>query len=140
MTIKRRDLARPDSKIQNKTRIDDGYLKFSFKYLDLHTNPKFSLSHCEAGYLPKLLERIRDVCGCPLSQLTGPTDNALRCHPIDWKDTTEKHGFPNLNPQLRDAQPRQFMITKKMHGRVHGVLLNDVFFAIWLDPKHKLYE
>jgi hypothetical protein len=26
-----------------------------------------------------------------------------------------------------------------VHGRVHGILLDDTFFVVWLDPGHKLY-
>jgi hypothetical protein len=138
--IKRSPLKLIDTKIQNRTRLDEGYLKFCFKYLDLHTNPKFSLKHSQSGYLDKLLCRLKDVSGCPLKDLTGPNDNALRCHPIDWRDTTEPAGFPNLHPQLKDAQPRQFQISSNVHGRVHGIFLDDIFFVIWLDPRHKLYR
>ena len=26
------------------------------------------------------------------------------------------------------------------HGRVHGILIDEVFYVVWLDPEHRLYQ
>ncbi|NMG11911.1 hypothetical protein DP117_35700 [Brasilonema sp. UFV-L1] len=65
--------------------------------------------------------------------------SALRCHPIDWIDTTEScFGFPG-EEQLVDT-PYQFSISSNKHGRVHGFFIEEVFYIVWLDPNHKLYS
>ena len=130
----------PSGKIQNKTTLDEGFLKFSFKYLDLHGNPKFSLSHCEGDYLDKLLCRLRDISGLPIEDFRWKRRDSVRSHPISWAETTEPEGFKHLNPQLREEEAWQFQITKDIHGRIHGLLLEDIFFVIWIDPRHKLYQ
>jgi hypothetical protein len=117
----------------------DDLVRFSFKYLDLHTNQKFSVDHCVDGYVLRFLERLKSVCGIPLQQFRSNRSPAIRSHPIDFADTTEPSGFKLANRQLQQAQPWQFEITANQHGRVHGILLDDTFFVIWIDPGHKLY-
>jgi hypothetical protein len=126
-------------KVINTIEVRDLPLRFSFKYLDLHTNAKFCLDHCESGYLEKLLLRLRDVNGFTVNEFRTNRDASLRAHIHDWRKTSEPQGFSSLNAQLRSAEAWQFEITKKVHGRVHGILLDDTFYVVWLDPKHHLY-
>jgi hypothetical protein len=118
----------------------DELLKFSFKHLDLISNQKFSLKLCGDGYLDKFLNRLRDVCGVTVSEFRAGTSTSLRAHQITWDETSEKHGFMCLNSQLRGLEAWQFGITRNKHGRVHGILLGNVFYVVWIDPCHKLYD
>ena len=116
-----------------------GIMRFSFKCLDLVSNPKFGLHHCANGYLPKLLERLRDVCALKELDFRSSRSPALRAHQIDWEKTSEPGGFSCLNEQLRAIKAWQFEITSNAHGRVHGFLLEDTFYIVWVDPSHALY-
>jgi hypothetical protein len=60
----------------------------------------------------------------------------MRNHQIKFSDTSEPNGFKTLNEQLKDKEAWQFEITKSIHGRVHGILIDDVFYVIWIDPCH----
>lgn len=111
----------------------------SFKHLDLHSNPKFSTSHCESGYVIKLLERLRALNQTELRSFRIP-GNALRSHEINFSETTEPGGFTSLNPQLRGCEPWQCQITSNEHGRLHGILIDDTFYIVWIDPCHLLYS
>lgn len=112
---------------------------FSFKYMDLGGNPKFHLGHAGDNYLGKLLERLKAVCAFQLQEFLSNRSESLRCHPIDFTTTSEPDGFP-LNEQLRQSPPHQFAISANEHGRVHGFLVGNTFYVVWLDPAHKLYE
>jgi hypothetical protein len=63
----------------------------------------------------------------------------------EWKwllenpDTTEKDGFAHLNEQLRQIPAYQFQVSSNEHGRIHGLVIGNIFFIIWLDPDHRLY-
>ena len=57
----------------------------------------------------------------------------------DWERTTEPFGFSSINAQLRQCEAWQFQLSANEHGRIHGLLLDDVFYVVWLDPKHSLY-
>jgi hypothetical protein len=120
--------------------IGPSIIKFSFKYLDL-SNPKFQVGHRGGRYVTKLVERLRDVsCLDVVSGFLCNRSSALRAHPITWRGTTEKNGFSGLNEQLRDIDGYQFEVSKKSHGRVHGFVIDSIFFVVWLDPDHKLYK
>jgi hypothetical protein len=63
---------------------------------------------------------------------------ALRCHTIDWPDTSEgAFGIPE-EEQVVDT-PYQFSLSSNEHGRVHGFFIGEVFYVVWLDPEHQLY-
>ena len=114
-------------------------IRFSFKYLDTTSNKKFDLQHCKGGYLSKFLARLKDLEGWRLKDFRGG-DPTLRGHPIRFLETTEPQGFTCLNLQLRQHEAWQFSLTANKHGRVHGLLMDDVFYIVWLDPAHKLYQ
>jgi len=63
----------------------------------------------------------------------------MRNHKIDFKETSEPNGFRQLPEQSRNNEAWQFQITKNVHGRVHGLLIAEIFFIVWLDPCHLLY-
>lgn len=113
---------------------------FSFKHLDLYSNAKFSVALCRDGYLEKLLCRLRDLCTLSAREFRANKSQAIKAHKITWSDTTEVAGFTCLNEQLRDAEAWQFHITKNEHGRIHGILVEDTFFVVWIDPDHLLYN
>jgi len=46
-------------------------------------------------------------------------------------------GLPN-EEQVVDT-PYQFSLSSNEHGRVHGFLIDEVFYIVWLDPDHQLY-
>ena len=113
-------------------------LLFSFKYLDMTSNPKFRLSHAQTGYPEKLLLRLKDLGGWTIKEFCGNFTKALRGHVIRFERTSEPKGFMCLNPQLRQHEPWQFEICSNAHGRVHGFFMDDLFYIVWIDPAHKL--
>lgn len=119
---------------------DADTLRFSFKHLDLTGNAKFSLTRCRDGYLKTLLERLRDLSRLTAKEFRTSRSSALRSHPIDFSETTEPQGFHTLNEQLRSEQAWQFQLTANEYGRVHGILLLDTFYVVWIDPDHELYS
>lgn len=113
-------------------------VSFSYKYFQSN-HSRFSAADRESEYLIALLERLRDISGWSAQELISNRSSALRCHPIDWSDTTESgFGFPS-EEQLVDT-PYQFSISSNKHGRVHGFFIKEVFYIVWLDPEHKLYS
>lgn len=116
----------------------DGLLRFSFKHLDLN-HPKFCTSRCRTGYLDRLLTRLRDVSTIRVQEFRTNRSPSLRAHQINFSETTEPAGFTSLNSQLRDEEAWQFEITRNEHGRLHGLLIIETFYVVWIDPDHKLY-
>jgi hypothetical protein len=112
-------------------------ISFSFKYLKTD-HEKFHWTDREITYWITLLDRFRNLSGLTAVELKINGSKALRCHPIDWVETSEKaFGIPE-EEQVVDT-PYQFSLSSNEHGRVHGFFIGEVFYAVWLDPEHRLY-
>lgn len=119
---------------------DTERVSFNFKCLCSKVD-KFIYQDQESQYFHKVLERLHDLSTMTKKQLIIPQGNpkSLRCHPIDFCDTTEScFGLPNEEELYSDAW--QFTITQGAYGRVHGYFIDNVFYVVWLDPKHELYS
>ena len=114
----------------------DRYVIFSFKYLDLGGNPKFSLDHAPEGYPEELLRQFKQVSAMDIAVFRKAVDS-LHSHAITFEETTEAGGF-SLHRQLWEGSEWQFASGKI--ARAHGFIVQNVFHIIWLDPTHKLYK
>ncbi len=124
-------------KVENET----DALIFSFKHLQLnHPKNKFDIKERNADYFCKVFERFKGISSQRATEIRQSGGKSLRAHSIDWKQTTEPDGFAHLNEQLRSLMPYQFQFSANEYGRVHGFFIDNVFYAIWLDPSHELYE
>ncbi|MGI0492333.1 hypothetical protein ACN4EG_11160 [Alkalinema pantanalense CENA528] len=112
-------------------------VSFSFKYLKTD-HKKFNWNDREISYWITLLDRLKNLSGLTAVELKSNSSKSLRCHPIDWNDTSENgFGIPD-EEQVVDT-PYQFSLSSNEHGRVHGFFIGEVFYAVWLDPNHCLY-
>jgi hypothetical protein len=119
------------------TKLKPKGISFSFKYYQDSHN-KFSCNEQAATYWLTLIDRLKALSSLSNQELLVNRSNTLRCHPIKWEDTSENSfGLPN-EEQLVDT-PYQFSISANEHGRVHGFLIDEVFYIVWLDPDHRLY-
>lgn len=87
-----------------------------------------------------LFDRLKDVSHMPVKDFMINNSKGLRSHSHDWSTTTEPNGYSNLNEHLRQCMPWQFSLSSNENGRVHGLLIDDIFYVVWLDPDHKLYS
>lgn len=118
----------------------DAHLTISFKYFD--HRPPFVFPEDELKDYPlTLFERLRDLCQATPHYLRHPGNSkSLRSHPIEWEKTTQPNGFEHLNTQFREQIVAwQFTVSANQYGRIHGFWIDDVFYIVWIDPKHKLY-
>jgi hypothetical protein len=123
-------------------------ITFSFQYFDFDNHAdKFGFAHLpDEEYPRKLFARLKGVCSIRLGEFTGKHSDALRAHPIDWKETSCPDGFDHMNEQLRPETAYYFGISEGHwkhaggDGRVVGFLTENIFNIVWLDPRHRLYS
>lgn len=138
--IKKSLLPEPFGKIHKRYNLPEDHIRFSFKYLDSE-HDKFHLKNVDNKYLEILLDRLKAISSMKINEFRMAGNKSLRSHSIDWNETTEPQGFTHLkNEQLRQCEPWQFELTSNKHGRVHGILLDEIFYVVWFDPKHELYS
>lgn len=121
-------------------RDEDRFICFSFKYLREGKN-KFIYKNLPLEYFLRLITSLEEFSKKTIKEYY--CDSALkskyRCHEIDWADTTEiSFGIPN-EEQIVDKPWQLFKLTDNKWGRVHGFIIDNCFFIVWLDKEHELY-
>ncbi len=113
-------------------------LIFSFKYLDL-SDTDFCIDRCDLNYYKLLLDRIKQLSKRTVFSFQTKYEKSLRNHSIKWEDINKNSfGFPN-EEQIVD-KPWQFSVTSNEHGRVIGFFIGYIFYIVWLDCNHNLYD
>lgn len=120
--------------------LQDDLLKFSFRLLQ--TTKKFGFEQTDDAnrYLQQLLARLQAISLLQVEEFRCSKAKALRAHRHHWRGTTEKQGFPRLPDEWDGHEAWQFQLSANKHGRVHGILVDEVFYVVWLDPEHRLYQ
>ena len=121
-----------------KATLPDDLLRFSLKFFD-----SSDVEMCPAafpdGYTQTLMERLRDLSSWTVKRFQSEYHKAVRNHQHNWEKTARPDGFANLNEQFQAYPGWQFELTLKSHGRVHGLIIDNTFYTIWLDVEHRLY-
>lgn len=135
--IKKTNLSKTSPSGIRATKLKPRGISFSFKYYQ-NNNEKFSCQVKSTTYWLTLIDRLKALSGLSNQELLVNRSSSLRCHPINWEDTSEDcFGLPN-EEQLVDT-PYQFSLSSNEHGRVHGFFIDEVFYIVWFDPDHRLY-
>lgn len=121
-----------------KPTLPENLLRFSFKFFD-GSDDELCPPAFPDGYTRKLMERMRGLSSWTVSQFETQFDKAVRNHRHDWVKTSRPDGFACLNEQFQAYPGWQFQLTANEHGRVHGIIIDNTFYVIWLDVSHNLY-
>ncbi len=120
-------------------RPDRRLIQFSFKHLD-SANPKFRAEDCPIEFWCPLIERLKGYSHLPV-EVFQDQNNPDRRHVIDFSRTTEPNGFTSVDTdQLAYEEAWQFDLLTNRPWRVAGLLVEEIFYVIWLDPNHLLYD
>ena len=131
--------ATPSSSIQlpfNGKMVEKQGFSFSFTCFD-RSHALFNLGGNEKDgtvggkWFLRLLDCLKSVSGKTVEELRHSTHEL---HPVNW-------GSANTKPPESSEQAEfwQFRIDKS-HGRVIGILIDCVFYVVWLDPYHNLTD
>lgn len=79
----------------------------------------------------RLLDRLKDASGKTVSELKN---SLFDLHPVEWGNANA-----NCPTKLEQTEYWQFRVDKS-HGRVIGILIDSIFYVVWLDPYHNLTD
>ena len=122
-----------------KRKIPSFSLLFSFKYFD-DSDPELCPSVFHESYTHALMQRLKDLSSWTIQEFITKRHKSIRNHSHNWSETIRPKGFTHLNEQLQNYPGWQFVISANKHGRVHGIIIDHVFYVVWLDQNHKLYS
>lgn len=135
--IKKRIPDLPDTKIR-KSEPRDEKIRFSFEFFDSSDSEMCPGSFPE-GYVHKLMERLRHLSLWKLSEFQSTSSRSIRTHTHEWSNTARPDGYAHLTEQHRDYPGWQFCLSANEYGRVHGFMIDNIYYVIWLDVNHRLY-
>lgn len=115
---------------------DSGRFSFSFVCFD-RTEKLFNLGSNEPDktvsgkWFIDLMDCLKNIGGMTVNEAVRSSMYDL--HRIDWKKTNMKQPPKGYEQQ----EYYQFRINKSK-GRVIGILIDSIFYVVWLDPHHNL--
>ena len=124
--------------IPKKERIESQKLLFSFELLDFSIEYYNCNGMCDKG-IKNCFEKLREYCKFTVEQIhAGLGGRSIRFHNINQDDVDEWPEYISRNEQLANSF---YQISfGKTKGRAHGVIIENIFYIIWLDPHHFLYH
>lgn len=114
------------------------HLLFSFQLLDF-SNPYYNCNGlCDKG-IKNCFERLRAYSALTVNDIfSNRGSSSIRFHPIEKHKVDEWPEYLVAHEEHEDAF---YQISfGKSKGRAHGLLIDNVFYIIWLDPHHYLYH
>ena len=135
---KGKDKPKPKGIIPEPVLSDSQTIQFSFKHIDLN-NGKFGPTLCPQEFWLPFLSELHRYSQFPVDSFEDQNNGDHR-HTITFDDTSEPAGFAHLDmEQLGYVQVWQFAVGIR-RWRVVGFLVAPIFYIVWLDPNHALYD
>ena len=110
----------------------DRFMVFSFRSLD--RNEFFDFTRICDGWAIVLLEALKELSSHYVKEIIYNRGKNLSYHSDELaKDCPIK---PPKGMRLKDLSEIRF---SKSNGRIHGRLVENVFFVVWIDPLHNVF-
>lgn len=107
-------------------------LSFTFEDFD-RSHEYFNLSRVGSEWFILLLDTIKKLSNYPWPKILKM--DYYDSHPHDWNETNAKFN----KEKYEQYEGVQFALGPNQ-GRVHGYVIGNLFFVVWLDKYHNLYD
>lgn len=124
--------------IPKKKKIEESKLLFSFELLDFSVEYYNCNGMCDKG-IKNCFEKLRDYSRFTVDEIhAGRGGDTIRFHQIRKADVNE---WPNYLENNEELEESFYQISfGRSNGRAHGIIIENKFYIIWLDPHHYLYH
>lgn len=111
---------------------------FSWKFFDKN-HEAFNCGGAEASWFLNLMETMKNISEMTLMEYLVCRGKPLRVHSHKWNEVayTYSHLQGEDLTQIEN-DTTQFALSTS-GGRVHGFIIENLLFIVWLDPEHNLY-
>ena len=125
----------PQDEIEQLNKMRNDKLIFSFRFLD-KTHEAFNLGNTKENWYISLLDILKEVSSLTRTQLVVENRHFYEAHIHEWVKLDYKYDYSD--DFLEQVECLQFRLSKS-RGRVHGFIIGNRFYIVWLDPHHNLY-
>lgn len=123
----------PNETIENLNRLKNEKIIFSFQFLDFE-NEYFGLEGTCAAWANDLMRLLKDLSNITKNDFLNKHFRRFRSHGHEWSKLPFE--FPFENVEQFDCRQARISTSK---GGIHGFLIGNCFYVVWLDPQHNLY-
>lgn len=120
--------------------INEQRIVFSFRFFDRFSEEAFNCGGTKDGWFIALIDQLKSFSNLKLKDFKSDPRRReqSRIHPLNWEELKYKFDLDDDLFEQIESDCWQFAISKG-NGRVHGFLIHNTFFVVWLDPHHNLY-
>ncbi|MEH7157487.1 hypothetical protein [Neobacillus drentensis] len=115
-------------------------IRFSFNYFD-RSHELFNCGRTESQWFIDLFDNLKQISNLNKNEFLFDQKykNHYDTHQHDWVDKQDKiYPLPQgMFEQVID-DCWQFRLSSS-NGRVHGIMIENVFYIVWFDPHHNFY-
>lgn len=127
--------------LQDKQKLEESLndlVIFSWKYFDKE-HQVYNCGGVEMPWFISFLETLKSVSSLTIKDLRKEEGKrkGLRFHTIRWNKVQHKFPFNDLFFEQIESNSYQLSLSKA-NGRIHGFLIENKFYIVWLDPHHQL--
>jgi hypothetical protein len=127
-----------DEKSKITKKMHEGKLQFSFFHLDTD-DEYFNCGGRDTPWFMSFIDNLKNISKLNKSEFFEQRQH-YDVHSIEWGKCT-RSSFKiseEVIKQLSEDKPMQFRISQS-EGRIHGFMIENTFFVVWLDPEHNLW-
>ncbi len=110
-------------------------LLFSFKFFD-REHEAFNLGNTGDSWFIALMDSLKEVSNLTRNDLVVVQRQHYQAHNHKWEDLDYCYSLADIF--LEQVECLQFRLSTS-GGRVHGFIIGNNFYIVWLDPHHNLY-
>ena len=125
----------PKEELEYLKTLNDKKMVFSFRFIELE-HEAFNLTGTCYKWGNDLFNLLKELSLISRNQFVIDLKDHYRCHTHDWSELRYKYDFSD--DFLEQVECRQARISTSKGG-IHGFIIGNRFYVVWLDPQHNLY-
>jgi homoserine trans-succinylase len=104
----------------------------------------FPLSACDEEFFAHFVAALQRYSSFTVGDFTDNNNQEHR-HSFEFTEALATSWMRDADEELRQELPWEFAVCPERHTaphsgwRVHGIILEDVFYIVWLDPDHLVF-
>jgi hypothetical protein len=116
----------------------DEHVIFSWSFFD-RNHELFNMGGRKHPWFLSMMDALKTISKMTFKEFRMQrSDKGLRVHSHNWDGANACFDFEDDWLEQHEEDCLQFSISKA-NGRVHGFMIENVFYIVWMDPEHNLY-
>lgn len=128
------------SALETIEKMNEEKIVFSLRFFDRSQEEAFNCGGTPEGWYIAFMDHLKAISDLSKKEFLFDQKhkNHYRAHGHDWDRLDYKYHLPRGLFEQVESECLQFSLSTS-GGRVHGFMIKNTFFVVWLDPHHNLY-